>query len=71
MSLMREFVRERMRSYRGEQDQGHDAFFFRSAQRFFMARPIRLRAAADKRRLRRSGLPDAVLPRLLCSAEIA
>jgi hypothetical protein len=37
------------------------AFFFRSAQRFFMARPIFLRAAADSRRLRPSGLPVAVL----------
>jgi len=46
-----------------EQDQGHATFFFRSAQRFFIARPIRLRAAADRCRLRPSGLPDAVLPR--------
>lgn len=40
------------------------AFFFRSDQRFFVARPIFLRAAADRRRLRPSGLPAAVLPRL-------
>ena len=36
------------------------AFFFLSAQRFFMAWPILLRAAADRCRLR--GLPNAVLP---------
>jgi len=50
------------------------AFFMRSAQRFFMARPILLRAAADMCRLRPSGLSVAVLPRpllLLCSAAMA
>jgi hypothetical protein len=33
------------------------AFFLRSAQRFFMAWPILLRAAADRWRLQPSGLP--------------
>lgn len=42
---------------------GHAAaFFFHSAQRFFVAWPILLRAAADRCRFRPSGLPDAVLP---------
>ena len=40
------------------------ALFFRSAQRFFMAWPIFLRAAAERWRLRPSGLPEAVLPAL-------
>ena len=37
------------------------AFFFLSAQRFFMASPILRLAAADSRRFRPSCLPDAVL----------
>lgn len=49
----------------GEENHGHaPAFFFRSAQRFFIASPILLRAAADNRRLRPSALPETVVPRL-------
>jgi hypothetical protein len=40
------------------------AFFFLSAQRFFIAAPIFRLAAADSRRFRPSALPDAVITRL-------
>ena len=56
-----EIPKNRRKDYKADKKA---AFFFRSAQRFFIARPIRLRAAADKCRLRPSGLPDAVLPAL-------
>lgn len=56
---------------RGERDAGgrkptiYAAFFFLSAHRFFMASPIRLRAAADRCLFRPSGLLDAAgLPSL-------
>jgi len=59
MALAGQLFRERMRSYRGEQYQCHAAdVFFRSAQRFFIASPIRLRAAADRCRF----LPLVALP---------
>ena len=49
----------------GEENHGHaPAFFFRSAQRFFIASPILLRAAADKRRLRPIGLARGCRTRL-------
>jgi hypothetical protein len=66
IALAGQLFGERVRRNRREQDQGHAAdFFLRSAQRFFIASPIRLRAAADKcrLRLRPSGLPAAVIPR--------
>lgn len=60
MALSGEFVRERVRRTRGEQDQGHaTAFFFRqSAQRFFVARLSFLLVAAEWGRFRPSGLPE-------------
>lgn len=42
-------------------DHAAAAFLFRSAQRFFMAKPIFLRAAADKGALLPKRLPDAAL----------
>jgi hypothetical protein len=53
MALLREFFGQRIRGLGGEQDQSYAAdFFLRSAQRFFIASPIRLRAAADRCRFR-------------------
>jgi hypothetical protein len=48
MAVMGEFVRKSVWCAGCEQDQNHAAFFLRSAQRFFIAKPIFLRAAADR-----------------------
>jgi hypothetical protein len=65
VALVRQFVCERIGCAGCEQDHNHAAdFFFRSAQRFFIASPIRLRAAADRYHFRPLAVLLAGRPRL-------